>query len=117
MPTFSFLPAFHSISNFHRAILLFLIFALVATLCAPVSFAALNPVPYIDIVTPFSVTPGSTGLVLTVRGTGFVSGFSTVRWNGTALVTTFVSAQQLTAAVPDGLVAAVGLGSITVLTG
>ena len=69
--------------------------------------------PFVDIVSPVSITPGSTGVVLIVRGTGFVAG-STVLWNGTALVTTFATAQHLTAAVPDAFVAAVGLGSVIV---
>jgi len=37
--------------------------------------AANNPVPFVDIVSPVSITPGSTGVVLTVRGTGFVCNF------------------------------------------
>ena len=75
--------------------------------------AANNPALFVDIVSPVSNNPGSTGVVLTVRGTGFVA-CSTVLWNGTALVTTFVSAEHQTAAVPDAFVAAVGLGSVIV---
>jgi hypothetical protein len=87
---------------------------LAAALGASSAFSAPNPVPYVDIVSPVSVHPGSTNVTLTLNGTGFVSA-SVVEWNGTALTTTFVSAKQLTAAVPDSLVAAVGLGSITVV--
>jgi uncharacterized repeat protein (TIGR01451 family) len=39
-----------------------------------------------------------------------------VEWNGTPLTTTFLSNKLLTASVPDAFVAAVGLGSITVVT-
>jgi large repetitive protein len=87
---------------------------LAAALSASTAFSASNPVPYVDILSPVSVHPGSTSVTLTLNGTGFVS-TSVVEWNGTALTTTFVSAKQLTAAVPDSLVAAVGLGSITVV--
>src|SRR5271168_1947005 len=76
--------------------------------------AAINPVPYIQILSPVSVHPGTTGVTLTVLGAGFVA-TSVVKWNGIALTTTFVSATKLTAAVPDTLDAAVGLGSITVV--
>src|SRR5204862_429503 len=44
-----------------------------------------------------------------------VSG-STVKWNATALATTFVSATQLTATVPAALIATAGTASITVVT-
>jgi hypothetical protein len=87
---------------------------LVAALAPPILFAANNPVPYIDIVSPVSVHPGSTSVTLTVLGAGFVS-TSVVEWNSISLTTTFVSGQKLTAAVPDSFVAAVGLGSINVV--
>jgi hypothetical protein len=48
-----------------------------------------------------------------VNGTNFVS-TSTVNWNGSALVTTFVSPTQLTATVPAILIANPGTASITV---
>jgi uncharacterized repeat protein (TIGR01451 family) len=85
-----------------------------AIFATPIS-AASNPVPFVDIVSPVSITPGATGVTLTVRGTGFV-GTSTVVWNGTTLATTFVSNTELTAAVPDAFVAAVGLGSVVVVS-
>ena len=87
---------------------------LLAALATPILFAVNNPVPYIDIVSPVSVHPGTTGVTLTVLGAGFVS-TSVVEWNGISLTTTFVNAQKLTALVPDSFVAAVGLGSITVV--
>src|SRR6266404_1845202 len=52
--------------------------------------AANNPVPFVDIVSPVSINPGSTAVTLTVRGTGFVSS-STIDWNGKSLSTTFVN--------------------------
>ena len=73
-----------------------------------------NPVAYVDLISPVSINPGSTGVTLTISGTGFVAN-SVVQWNTTALATTYVSSRKLTASVPDALVAAVGLGSVTVV--
>src|SRR5206468_1650650 len=44
----------------------------------------------------------------------FMSG-STVKWNTTALTTTFVSSTQLTATVPAALIATAGTASVTVV--
>jgi hypothetical protein len=77
--------------------------------------AANNPVPFIDIVSPISINPGSTGVTLTVKGTGFVPA-SLIVWNRTSLSTTFVSSKELTSAVPDSFVAAVGVGAVTVMS-
>jgi uncharacterized repeat protein (TIGR01451 family) len=74
-----------------------------------------NPVPMVDIVSPMSVTPGSTGVTITIRGTGYVAA-SVVKWNGTTLTTTFVNGKELTAVVPDAFVSAVGLGTIAVVS-
>jgi hypothetical protein len=74
-----------------------------------------NPVPFVGIFSPVSIVPGSTGVTLTVRGTGYVAG-SKVHWDGTTLATTFVSAKELTAVVPDAFVAAAGLGTVTVVS-
>jgi hypothetical protein len=52
------------------------------------------PAPVISSVTPSPVTVGN--YTLTVNGSAFQSG-AVVRWNGTALATTFVSASKLTA--------------------
>src|SRR5882672_3030843 len=85
------------------------------SLFTPSVSAANNPVPFVDIVSPVSINPGSTGVALIVRGTGFVSA-STIVWNGTSLSTTFVSSTELTGSVPDAFVAAVGLGSVTAVS-
>ena len=55
---------------------------------------------------------------LTVTGSGFVSG-ATVRWNGVNRTTTFVSATQLTAAIPasDLVTAGTGYKKATVTVG
>ena len=73
-----------------------------------------SPVAYVDLISPVSIAPGSTGVTLTISGVGFLAS-SVVQWNGTALTTTFVSSKKLTASVPDALVAAAGLGSVTVV--
>jgi uncharacterized repeat protein (TIGR01451 family) len=80
-----------------------------------VGAATSNPVPYVDLISPVSITPGATGVTLTISGTGFVAN-SVVDWNGTVLTTTYVSSTKLTASVPDTFVAAVGLGSVTVVS-
>jgi Putative Ig domain/IPT/TIG domain len=71
--------------------------------------------PTISSLSPTCATAGGPQFTLTVNGTNFVSG-STVNWNGTPLVTTFVSAAQLTATVPAALIATAGTASITVVT-
>src|SRR5712671_2883040 len=88
---------------------------LCGTILAGRTSAAGNPVPFVDIVSPVSINPGAIGVTLTVRGAGFVS-TSIVEWNGTPLTTTFLSNKLLTASVPDAFVAAVGLGSIRVVS-
>lgn len=91
------------------------------TLLVPIIFstsnvsAAANPVPFIEIVTPISMSPGMTGVTLTVKGTGFVPG-SLVIWNGSPLSTTFVSTKELSAPLPDTFVAAAGVGSVSVIS-
>src|SRR5439155_1696722 len=75
----------------------------------------INAVPTISSLSPTCTTAGGPQFTLTVNGTNFVSG-STVRWSGTALATTFVSATQVTATVPAALIATAGTASITVVT-
>ncbi len=105
-------PASHPFSYY---LIPALLLASLSALLAPRLLAANNPVPYIDLISPVSVNPGTTGVTLTVLGTGFVS-TSVVKWNGTALTTTYISAKKLTATIPNSLDAAVGLGSITVVS-
>ncbi len=74
------------------------------TVTAPATAASVKP-------TLISVGQSFT---LTVTGTNFVNG-ATVRFNGTPLVTTFVSATTLTAQVPGTLDQTVGTAQITVV--
>jgi hypothetical protein len=82
--------------------------AVTITVAAPVSGA-----PILGSVTPAVVVAGSTGIVLTVNGTGFKTG-ATVLLNGTAKTTTFVSATQVTAALAVSDVSSSGLVAVTV---
>jgi hypothetical protein len=73
-----------------------------------------NPVPFINLPSePVAVVPGTTGLSLTINGTGFVSG-SVVNWNGNPLATTFVSPSELTATVTSADSATAGTALVTV---
>ena len=71
-------------------------------------------VPTLTSLTPSSATVGGPAFTLTTTGTNFVSG-SVVRWNGANRTTTFVSATQLTAAIPATDIAAAGTAQVTVL--
>jgi hypothetical protein len=73
------------------------------------------PVPTIASLSPTSATAGGAAFTMTVSGTNFVAGAS-VLWNGTALTSTYVSATQLTAAVPPSLIASAGAANVTVVT-
>jgi len=84
-----------------------------------------NPAPTIQSLSP-SPVPAGAAFTLTVTGANFVSGFhgfwfptvaiTTVQWNGSPLLTTFVSPTELTAAVPASLVAQPGTATITLST-
>jgi hypothetical protein len=74
-----------------------------------------NPVPYLNqSVVPDAVAPGGPQFTLTVNGIGFLP-TSTVDFNGTALATTFMSKEQLTAVVPAADIATAATASITVV--
>ena len=77
--------------------------------------ASASGAPVLSSLTPAVVAAGSTGIVLTVNGSGFTSG-STVLWNGASRATTYVSSTQLTEAVTASDISASGLASITVST-
>jgi len=71
--------------------------------------------PTIAALDPPSATAGSGAFTLTVNGTNFGSK-AVVNWNGTAQTsnTMFVSASQLTVAVPASAVAMAGSVTVTV---
>ena len=69
--------------------------------------------PTLTFLSPSSAVAGGPAFTLTVNGSNFES-VSVVRWNGANRTTTFVSATQLTAAIPAADVAAAGSASVTV---
>lgn len=70
--------------------------------------------PTLTSLNPNTVFNGSADFTLTANGTGFVSG-SQIVWNGTILQTAFVSATQVTAAIPASFVADAGTDNVFVL--
>jgi C1A family cysteine protease/PKD repeat protein len=79
------------------------------------TFTVNNPVPSITTLSPISAAAGGPAFTLTLTGTGFVS-TSKVRWNGVDRTTTYVSATQLTAAIPAADIASAGSASVTVFS-
>jgi hypothetical protein len=73
-----------------------------------------NPTPTTTGLSPASAVAGGPGLTLTVNGSGFVTG-SVVRWNGADRPTTYVSATQLTAAIPGTDLGVTGTVPVTVV--
>lgn len=82
------------------------------------SFTVNTPSPSVISLSPTSAAAGSAGFTLTVNGSGFLPG-STVQWNGSygqpPLATTFVSATQLTVAIPASDTAFAGDANVTVV--
>ncbi len=75
----------------------------------------INRVPAITSLNPASHTAGAAAFTLTVNGTDFVNGVTTVNWKGSPRATTFVSATQLTAAISAADVAAAGTATVTLI--
>ena len=61
---------------------------------------------------PSFIPTGTAGVTLTANGVGFESN-SVLKWNGTALPTTVISPQQLTAVVPSTLLVSATVASVT----
>jgi trimeric autotransporter adhesin len=72
--------------------------------------------PTISSISPTSVIAGAGPATLTVNGTNFLS-TSTVEVNGQSETTTFVSATQLTAAIPAAQLTSCGNLAVVVLNG
>ncbi|HEV7966378.1 MAG TPA: hypothetical protein VGP19_02340 [Candidatus Acidoferrales bacterium] len=64
-------------------------------------------------MSPSTATVGAQGFTITANGTGFTTG-ALILWNGTALTTTLVSSNQLTAPVPASDIATVGTVPVSV---
>jgi hypothetical protein len=81
------------------------------------TFTVLGGAPTVTGLSPSSVPSGSPGFVLTVTGSGFVSG-AVVRFGTTDLPTTFISATELHATVAAASLPTVPAGqSATILVG
>ena len=80
----------------------------------PVNFIIDAPLQ-IDSLNPPMMLVGSSDFQLTVSGVGFATS-AVIRWNGSPLTTTVISAREATAVVPANLVAATGTANITVLS-
>ena len=74
-----------------------------------------NPLPVALSMSPSSAAKGGSSFTLAVTGNSFISS-SVVKWNGTSLTTTYVSASQLNATVPAANIATVGTATVTVFT-
>ncbi len=82
------------------------------TVSNTLNFAVRPPLRILNL-TPLAVVAGGPPFLLTVDGTGFVSG-SSVRWGGTPLATTLAAPDRLTATVPANLTAQPAAVFITV---
>ncbi|WP_321470789.1 IPT/TIG domain-containing protein [uncultured Paludibaculum sp.] len=78
----------------------------------PVVVYASVPIPTLAAVSPAYVNAGAAGFTVNVTGSDFLPG-ATIYWAGTPLATTFVSASEMNAAVPAGLVTESGQFDIT----
>jgi len=74
---------------------------------------AMSTTPVVDSLSPSSCVVGGAAFTLTLNGSEFVSG-ATVLWNGAARPTTYVSATQVSAAIPATDLAKTGAVAITV---
>jgi uncharacterized repeat protein (TIGR03803 family) len=76
-------------------------------------FTILPPPPTISSLSPFVTNAGGGQFTLTVNGSNFASG-AVVNWGSTVLTTSFVSATQLSSAVPATLILNPGTVDVTV---
>jgi len=74
---------------------------------------AATPAPTLTSLSPNNTEAGGASFTMTVNGTNFLNG-STVRWNGIARATTFMSATQVMAAINADDVATAGTAQVTV---
>ena len=85
---------------------------------AGATFTINPPPPTVTSLSSTSTIAKSAAFTLTINGTNFLpgDGVTVVRWNYTALTTTYVSSTQLTAAVLASLIANPGTASISVVS-
>jgi hypothetical protein len=80
-----------------------------------VSPQSANATPALNSISPTSANEGGPAFTLTANGTGFIAA-SVIDWNGSALPTTYVSANQLTATVSAAQVASGGTALVSVFS-
>ena len=81
---------------------------------------AIDGIPFDPTTTSISPTTAvvdGAGFTITVNGTNFVNGKTSVTWNGTTLATTIVSGTQATATVPASLLLGSSISSATANVG
>ncbi len=74
-----------------------------------------NPAPTLSSISPTTKAVGDAQFSLTVNGTNFIDGVSTVNLNGSPRSTSFVSSIQLTATIPASDLLTAGSRNITVV--
>jgi hypothetical protein len=88
----------------------------VVTLTSSITaIADVNPTPTLAALSPATLAAGGPDFILTVTGTGFVPG-STVQWNDTPRLTTFISGTTLTATIYASDIAAGGAVHVDVIS-
>ena len=85
----------------------------VALAVAALSCGTCPPVPSVTSLSPASATAGGSRFLLSVNGDDFRHD-SVVNWNGSALVTTFVSSHELVAAITAAEIAQPGTVLVSV---
>ena len=75
---------------------------------------ATNPLPALSSISPSSAPAGSSGLTLSLIGSGFINS-STVFWNGASRATVFISSALLTAAILTNDLASPTTAQVTVV--
>ncbi len=89
---------------------------LLAIILLPACEEQINfPKPSLKSMSPTTKQAGDTAFTLTVMGKSFSPG-SLVQWNGTPLVTNFLSVSQMTTQVPAALIATPGTATVNVFT-
>src|SRR5580704_3671660 len=89
---------------------------LIAVVLLPACQQQINfPKPSLKSMSPTTKQAGDTAFTLTVMGKSFSPG-GAVEWNGTPLVTNFLSTSEATTQVPAALIATPGTATVTVFT-
>ena len=81
----------------------------------PLTLTVNNPPPVINSLSEAAVAVNSSGVTLTINGTGFRPG-SVAHWNGVAQPTTFITANQLITQIQSPDLSKVGAALLAVVT-